>query len=119
MEAYAKKNGSYGLQIHDQWFVSPGSRNEVQQEGAINHSCNPNTGLKDELHFITMRDVEKGEELVTDYAMTGTMITFDCACGSAQCRKRVSPVDWKIEKLQDTYKEYFSPYRKKLISEHA
>jgi hypothetical protein len=119
IETYAKKNGSYGLQIDDQWFVSPGSREEVQQIGAINHSCEPNSGLKDALTFVTMRDVYAGEELTTDYAMTGTMISFSCSCGSSSCRGRVTPEDWKIKDLQAKYRGYFSEYRKRLIQRES
>lgn len=35
------------------------------------HSCEPNIGIHDRTLFVAMRDIQKGEEVVTNYAFFG------------------------------------------------
>ena len=59
-----------------------------------------------------MRDIEAGEELTFDYAMSDgePYDEFDCHCGADSCRGRVTGNDWKLPKLWLKYDGYFSPY---------
>ena len=34
----------------------------------INHSCNPNTGIKGKVTVVALRDIKEGEELTIDYS---------------------------------------------------
>lgn len=56
-----------------------------------NHSCEPNTGYRG-LDVIALRDIREGEELTLDYAAfcNEDMAPFDCRCGSASCRGRIT-----------------------------
>lgn len=36
----------------------------------LNHSCEPNCGVKDLFKIVAMRDINKGEEITWDYEMT-------------------------------------------------
>ncbi len=56
-----------------------------------NHSCDPNTAY-DGLNVIATRAIANNEELTLDYAtlLDETMEPFDCQCGSANCRGRVT-----------------------------
>ena len=87
---------------------------EVTQtrRGSLNHSCDPNLWMDDEITFVTRRDLEAGEELTVDYAMFTAQPewTMDCRCGSRLCRQRVTGTDWKLAELQDRYRVHFSPY---------
>lgn len=112
---YLEEVGNYGVRVHDELYVSPASREEVKNRGAINHSCKPNVGMHDSLSFVAMNDIKKGEELLVDYAMTGLMQGFECACAS-DCRTQVTLDDWKKPELQRKYQGYFSPYIAKQIS---
>lgn len=38
----------------------------------INHSCNPNCGLRGEITFVAMREIQKDEEVTFDYAFLDT-----------------------------------------------
>jgi len=63
-----------------------------------------------------MRDIEPGEELTFDYAMTeSTQYSLKCECGAKNCRKLVTGDDWKILKLQKKYCGYFSNYLQEKI----
>ncbi len=56
-------------------------------EKYINHSCNPNTFMKD-FRDIAKRDIGKDEEITTDYSEEkNPIINFECHCGSRNCRK--------------------------------
>jgi SET domain-containing protein len=108
---YQKKIGDVGIQINDRFFICPSDEKELEETGAFNHSCEPNLGLIDSLTFVAIKDIEPGDELTFDYAMTETQASsFDCNCGSFSCRKRVESTDWKRVELQKRYGEFFSPY---------
>jgi D-alanine-D-alanine ligase len=56
-----------------------------------NHSCDPNTAFVG-LNVVARRDIAKGVELTLDFAdfLSETAATFQCNCGSANCRGTVS-----------------------------
>lgn len=78
----------------------------------FNHSCDPNLGFFGQIGLMAMRDIEAGEELTFDYAMSdgGPYDEFECSCGSPDCRRRVTGDDWKLPQLWTKYEGYFSPY---------
>lgn len=83
-------------------------------EGAdlINHSCNPNAGLRGQIAIVGMRDIAPGEEVTIDYAMCDSSAydEFHCSCGANLCREQVTGEDWRRPELQRRYAGYFSPY---------
>ncbi len=116
IKKYRKKLGHVGIQINDNFFICPTSREELEETGVFNHSCNPNIGYLDSITFIAIRDINPGEELTFDYAFSETVFkAFKCNCGSKNCRKIIKPSDWKIPEIQKKYKKYFSPYLKRKI----
>ncbi|WP_345325886.1 SET domain-containing protein [Candidatus Villigracilis proximus] len=62
----------------------------------VNHSCNPNAGLSGQIGLVAMRDIEIGEEVCFDYAMSDTMPydEFNCGCG-AYMPRTVGGNDWQ------------------------
>ena len=92
------------------------------QEGPgdwVNHSCNPNAGLSGQVVLVAVRDIAPGEEICFDYAMTdgSPYDEFDCECGAANCRGRVTGNDWLRPELQARYAGYFSPYLQRRIEQ--
>lgn len=60
----------------------------------MNHSCEPNSVGPGKLEFeIAVRDIKAGEEVVCDYGSFNLEEPLECACGSAECRGRISPED--------------------------
>jgi uncharacterized protein len=60
----------------------------------MNHSCEPNSVGPGKLEFeLAVRDIKAGEEVVCDYGSFNLEEPLDCACGSANCRGRISPED--------------------------
>jgi hypothetical protein len=84
--------------------VAPGG------EPPVNHSCDPNLGWG-EGGLVTMRDVEPGAELTTDYALAiaddGYLLR--CHCETYRCRQLIGGDDWRIEQLQRRYAGFFAP----------
>ena len=101
---------SRSIQIDDDAFLL----GPVEREpgDAINHSCDPNCGMGGASQVVAMRDLAVGEALTFDYAMAdgSDYDEFDCACGTARCRGRVSGSDWLKPELQTRYAGYLSPY---------
>ncbi len=85
----------------------------------INHSCDPNAGLLGQIGLVAMRDIQAGEEITFDYAMSDSAAydEFDCACGSPHCRGRITGTDWQQPVLWQRYRGYFSPYLQQKINE--
>jgi hypothetical protein len=83
----------------------------------INHSCNPNAGLRGQITLVAMRDITPGEEVCIDYAMTdgSPYDEFECACGAPDCRGRVGGDDWRNPALWEKYAGFFSPYLQRRI----
>lgn len=95
-------------------FLGPPKR---EPGDSINHSCEPNCGMRNATTIIAMRDIAIGEELTFDYAMSDASIydEFDCNCGTALCRGRVRADDWRLDTLRHRYTGFFSPYIQRRI----
>ena len=78
----------------------------------VNHSCEPNAGIQGQVSLVALRDIDIGEEILYDYAMTdgSSSDEFDCLCGTVECRGRVTGNDWALPELQMKYAGYFSTY---------
>lgn len=75
----------------------------------INHSCNPNCGLKGLFDVVAMRDIKAGEELTWDYAMSeDSNWRMKCKCGEKNCRGIVGAYSLLPEEIRDRYREYTS-----------
>lgn len=114
---YRDKMGHVGIQIDDDFFICPATREELEGTGVFNHSCNPNVGYHGNAVIVhAIRDIKKGEELCFDYAFVERDFEeFACKCGSNNCRKIIKPTDWENPEIQKRFGQYYSPYLKKKI----
>lgn len=98
-------------------FVAPANLNFNNLSGNwfLNHSCNGNVGFDKQGNFIAIRDIQKDEELVYDYALLESNPNFkmNCQCGSANCRHVITGNDWKNGAVN---KKYLLPYLRKQLS---
>lgn len=105
------------LPISDGYYI--GALNAEEEEDIKlynNHSCDPNCGMHGEITFIAIRDIMPDEELTIDYAFIDNEdYSFECHCGSSQCRHKITGFDWKIKELQQKYYPYFAQYLKDKI----
>src|SRR6266568_4199856 len=81
--------------------------------GGMNHSCDANLWLHDEVTVVARREIAAGEEFTQDYALYTTSpdwVLYPCRCGSAACRQRVTGADWQRQDVQERYRDHFSPF---------
>ena len=101
------------IQIEDGLYIAPRSAAEVETNIlCLNHSCNPNVGVRGQITFVAMRAIPAEAELTIDYAMIDgdPDERMACACGARECRGIVTGDDWRRRELQRRYAGYFSRY---------
>jgi SET domain-containing protein len=101
------------IQIEDDLYIAPRSADDVEASLlCLNHSCNPNVGVRGQITFVAMRDIPAGAELTIDYAMIDgdPAQRMACACGAPECRTLITGSDWRLRELQQRYAGYFSRY---------
>ena len=104
--------GAVEIQIDDDLFITPVNDEERELSMLyLNHSCDPNLGVRGEITFVAMRDICVGEELTHDWAMTDDAdYSVECNCGAVNCRQILSGKDWQRPDLRKRYAGYFSAY---------
>jgi SET domain-containing protein len=111
--------GPAEIQIGTDLFIGP--LTEDEREGSMifsNHSCEPNIGVRGQIVFVAMRDIEAGEELTHDWATTDDdTYRMECRCGVPTCRKTITGQDWRRKDLQEKYGRYMSSYLLEKIEE--
>ena len=63
----------------------------------VNHCCDPNIWMADEVTVVARRAIQPDEEICGDYAVwesKPTYIVDPCQCGSTLCRGRYTGNDW-------------------------
>ena len=99
----SKKEGieDYCLQIGQREYIYP---TESPQQ-SVNHSCEPNTGLKDGTELYALRDIAEGEEITFDYStcMDEDDWEMDCLCGSPNCQKRIRDFKYLPDEIREKY----------------
>ena len=102
-------------QVEEGFYLASLSPDEASDY--INHSCEPNAGLVGQITIVAMVTIRPGDEVTIDYAMCdgSPYDEFECGCGSAICRGRVTGDDWRNPTLWERYAGHFSPYLERRI----
>jgi uncharacterized protein len=105
---------TFSVQVEEDLYITPIG---LQSAYRLNHSCNPSVGLVGQITFLALRDLQPGDEICYDYAMSdGTPYDeFECKCGAPNCRKNITGDDWKNPELWERYAGHFSPYLQRRI----
>ncbi len=103
------------------YLALPTSDTRESLDEQLNHSCDANIWLTNEVTVTAMRDIAAGEELTLDHATWN----FDeaayadenqrCTCGKKNCRGVLTENDWKRADVQQRYRGHFHPAVQKLI----
>ena len=103
------------------YFALPTSDTRESLDEQLNHSCDANIWLTNEVTVTAMRDIAAGEEITLDHATWN----FDeaayadenqrCTCGKKNCRGVLTENDWKRADVQQRYRGHFHPAVQKLI----
>jgi uncharacterized protein len=106
------------IQIEDDLYIAPQSAKDVEANLlCLNHSCDPNVGVRGQITFVAMRDVPINVELNIDYAMIDgdPNERMECRCGAPECRRVITGNDWRLRNLRRKYAGYFSRYLEQRI----
>lgn len=78
----------------------------------VNHSCDPNCGIKRLFDIVAMRNIETGEQITWDYEMTekNPHWRMRCKCGSDLCRKVIGNYKNMPRRTRAKYKGYISAW---------
>jgi uncharacterized protein len=117
-EKITPRLGPVEIQIDDDLFIAPVADDERELSMLyLNHSCDPNLGVRGEITLVAIRDIRAGEELTHDWAMTDDDdYSIECNCGVPDCRKTLTGKDWQRPDLQKRYAGYFSAYLARKIA---
>ncbi|MDD7805501.1 MAG: SET domain-containing protein [Endozoicomonas sp. (ex Botrylloides leachii)] len=89
----------------------------------VNHSCNPNCGLKlnqyGGYNLIAMKDIAINEEITFDYCMSEwvSIAVEKCLCNDEKCRKSITGGKDLTEKQRIEYAGFLAPFYDELIAQ--
>ncbi len=95
------------LQIGERTYLGPSGG----VDDFFNHSCDPNTGLKEvgenKFALFAIKDIKVGDEVVGDYStyIEEPGYLMDCVCGSTICRKKIESFSLLPKEIQQKYIE--------------
>lgn len=71
----------------------------------VNHSCEPNAGIRDDHQLVALTSIGKGAEIRFDYSTTmqEQSFTMQCLCGAPACRGFVRDFSTLPRKTRDRY----------------
>lgn len=117
LELLGESQQRRSIQIDDTLFLAGAL--EPEPADFVNHSCDPNCGMSGSVLVVALRDIAVGDQLTYDYAMSdgSDYDEFECSCGSALCRGKVTGHDWMLPELQLRYRGHFSPYLGRRIAD--
>ena len=83
----------------------------------INHSCNPNMGVKGKVTFVALKNVKKNDELTFDYSISeDSAWEMKCNCGSKNCRGVIKSIGYLPRKCYNKYMPYIPTYFQNLYN---
>lgn len=87
-------------------------RDSLSPARLINHSCEPNCGIKNRIKVVAMRSILPGEEITWDYEMTekNPWWKMRCRCGTASCRKVIGNYKNMPRAVREKYRGFISDW---------
>jgi hypothetical protein len=105
----------------DTYLALPVSDTEPSLDENLNHSCDANAWLVDEVTLAAKADIRAGEEITLDQGTWNfdeseyTWGRADCGCGAPSCRKSLTEKDWMLPVVRRRYSGHFHPMVQKMI----
>lgn len=84
----------------------------------INHSCNPNLGIKGRVTYCALKNINKGDELSFDYSINEADPNWSmkCQCGAKNCRKIIKSIKFLPKKTYQQYLPFIPTYFSKVYN---
>jgi hypothetical protein len=109
----------------DRFLALPISDTAPSLDENLNHSCDANCWMTDEVTFVARYDIPAGAEITLDQGAwnfeESSWYTEDdapCSCGAADCRGELTVFDWRRPDVQARYAGHFHPLVQKLLDGH-
>ncbi len=82
----------------------------------LNHSCNPNSGIKGKVTMVALKNIKEGEEITVDYSIIEGDDRWEmkCNCGAKSCRRIIKSVQFLPEVQFKKYMPYIPKYFQRL-----
>jgi uncharacterized protein len=112
------KKGRYPYYVGDRWlqiekyqWIAPHINNPGWY---INHSCNPNSGIKNSVEIVAMKNISKNEEVTFDYSTSESENGWYliCGCANKNCRRIIRSYRFLSTELKLKYRDFISEYLK-------
>ena len=104
-----------GIQVERNFILGPIHGTQKHNGDFVNHSCEPNAGIKGQISLYAIRNIKAGEEITFDYGTVlfsddATPYELECECGTDKCRGKITDQDWKNPDIQTARAGYFPFY---------
>lgn len=86
--------------------IGPDRYLDTQPPGVlVNHSCQPNAGIRRNQHLVALQPIPKAQEIRYDYSTTMEehSFTMPCLCGAPECRKWVRDFSTLPRRVRESY----------------
>ena len=86
----------------------------------LNHSCNPNVGIKGHRTLVAIRDIKKNKEITIDYSIieADPRWYMKCNCGEKNCRGIIRSIQKLPPRVYNRYLPFISQEFKNLYKEN-
>ncbi len=107
------KNGPNWVGVGEDIWIDP-----IDISQYLNHSCQPNMGIKGRVEFVALHNIKKDEELTFDYSITemDEFWEFPCNCRSRNCRKILHSIQSLPKPVFKHYLPYIPNYFQKVYN---
>lgn len=119
-----KPNQIEKVDEHPNW-VGIDRRTWIDPKGKfqyINHSCNPNMGIKGKVTFVALKNIKKNEELTFDYSITEEDLNWKMEnfekISTKKYRKFIGPIQSIPLAVYKSYLPYIPKYFQKMYNKH-
>jgi hypothetical protein len=107
------------IAVSEDCFVGVPVGSPEQGDEYLNHSCDPNLWMIDEVTLVARRHIQPNEELTADYAMwefdESWQAPWRCTCGASECRGKFTGIDYRTERLDRKYCGHIAPFLKERL----
>lgn len=86
----------------------------------LNHSCDPNVGIKGKVNVVAIKNIKEGEEITLDYSITESdeLWEMKCECKATNCRGIIRSIQFLPQKTFNKYLPYIPTYFKNVYLSH-
>jgi hypothetical protein len=105
----------------DLFLALPWSDSGASLDENLNHCCDANAWLADEVTLAARRAIAAGEEITLDqgtWNFDDEAYVWDrphCTCSADSCRKSLGNEDWRKPDVQARYRGHFHPFVQRMI----